>query len=107
MPIASHQSAYTMMEYGTAQVELKRNGKNAMALINGAIIALVIIACLASVTLCASLFSQYNPAEPLVVQCFSREQQTYMRSVLRNMNYIDCGWRRALPVDGASSRFHL
>jgi hypothetical protein len=52
-----------------------------MAPSNGAIIALVIIACLASVALGASLFSQYNPAEALAAQRFSREQQMYMRSV--------------------------
>ncbi|KAJ0412986.1 hypothetical protein BJY00DRAFT_320248 [Aspergillus carlsbadensis] len=85
-----------------------------MALSNGAIIAIVILACLASVALGASLFGQYNPAEPLAGQRFSRERQMYMRFVrVRNMSNIDRGLRPALPmalsrdVESASSRFSL
>ncbi|KAL4781365.1 hypothetical protein BJX76DRAFT_359977 [Aspergillus varians] len=57
-----------------------------MALSNSAVIVIVIVACLAAVTLGAALFSQYNPANGLPVRRFSREQEVYMRSVrLKNM----------------------
>ncbi|KAL4864742.1 hypothetical protein BDV12DRAFT_200821 [Aspergillus spectabilis] len=59
-----------------------------MALSNGAIIAIVIAACLAVTTIGAALFRQYNPAEPSAIQRFSREQEMYMRSVrLKNMGF--------------------
>ncbi|KAL5339541.1 hypothetical protein BJX70DRAFT_397741 [Aspergillus crustosus] len=60
-----------------------------MALSNGAIIAIVIAACLAVTTIGAALFRQYNPAEPTGgLRNFSREQEIYMRSVrLKNMGF--------------------
>ncbi|KAL3446958.1 hypothetical protein BJX65DRAFT_278356 [Aspergillus insuetus] len=55
-----------------------------MGLSNGAIIVIIIGACLASVTLDAALFKQYNPADALGGQRFSREQEVYMRTVRLN-----------------------
>ncbi|KAL2822101.1 hypothetical protein BJX63DRAFT_427446 [Aspergillus granulosus] len=85
-----------------------------MGLSNSAIIVIVIVACLASVTLGAALFKQYNPADGMAVRRFSREQEMYMRSVrLKNMGYNyresrtpmprdidDCGRFVTLLVDG-------
>ncbi|KAL4886843.1 hypothetical protein BJY04DRAFT_212816 [Aspergillus karnatakaensis] len=55
---------------------------------NGAVIAIVIAACLAATTIGAALFRHYNPAVSSAGQRFSREQEMYMRSVrLKNMGY--------------------
>ncbi|KAL2826953.1 hypothetical protein BJY01DRAFT_229438 [Aspergillus pseudoustus] len=83
-----------------------------MALSNGAIIVIVIVACLASVTLGAALFKQYNPADALGGQRFSREQEMYMRSVrLKNMGFNYRESRTAMPmsrdVESAASMFPL
>ncbi|KAL3465051.1 hypothetical protein BJX64DRAFT_285917 [Aspergillus heterothallicus] len=75
-----------------------------MGLSNGAIIVIVIVACLASVTLGAALFKQYNPADSLGGQRFSREQEMYMRSVrLKNMGFNYRESRTPMPRDVESA----
>jgi hypothetical protein len=71
-----------------------------MGLSNGAVIVIVIVACLGAVTLGAALFRQYNPAEAQNTQDFSREQQMYMRSVrLKNMGFNYRESKTPMPRD--------
>ncbi|KAL4804416.1 hypothetical protein BDV18DRAFT_162178 [Aspergillus unguis] len=79
-----------------------------MALSNSAVIVIVIVACLACVTLGAALFRQYNPAEGgHSGNRFSREQEMYMRSVrLKNLGFNYREARTPMPrdVESAMSR---
>ncbi|KKK16907.1 hypothetical protein P175DRAFT_0553460 [Aspergillus ochraceoroseus IBT 24754] len=53
---------------------------------NAAIIVIVIVACLAAVSLGAALSRQYSPHDDLQRSGYSREQELYMRSVrMKNM----------------------
>lgn len=76
-----------------------------MALSNSAVIVIVIVACLAAVTLCAALFRQYNPADhALAVRRFPREQEMYMRSVrLKNLGFNYRESRTPMPRDVESA----
>jgi hypothetical protein len=76
-----------------------------MGLSNSAVIVIVIVACLAAVTLGAALFRQYNPAEGGIVgQRFSREQEMYMRSVrLKNLGFNYRESRTPMPRDVESA----
>ncbi|KAL4862511.1 hypothetical protein BDV12DRAFT_202960 [Aspergillus spectabilis] len=75
-----------------------------MGLSNGAIIAIVIAACLAVTTIGAALFRQYNPAEPSAIRNFSREQEMYMRSVrLKNIGFNVRESRQGTPYSQGHS----
>ncbi|KAL2864241.1 uncharacterized protein BJX67DRAFT_361625 [Aspergillus lucknowensis] len=75
-----------------------------MGLSSGAVIIIVIIACLAAVSLGASLFRQYHPSDGLPGQRFSREQEMYMRSVrLKNMGFNYHQSKTPMPRDVESA----
>ncbi|KAL2870357.1 uncharacterized protein BJX67DRAFT_378335 [Aspergillus lucknowensis] len=75
-----------------------------MGLSSGAVIIIVIVACLAAVSLAAALFRQYQPSDALPSQRFSREQEVYMRSIrLKNMGFNYRESRTPMPRDVESA----
>ncbi|KAF9884500.1 hypothetical protein FE257_001687 [Aspergillus nanangensis] len=57
-----------------------------MALSNGAIIIITLVACLAAVALAAALYKHWSPAEAHTRFDISREQAVYMQEIREN-NY--------------------